>query len=34
VHVYRNQRLVVKMKGAASRQVLKLIERLELEGLL
>ena len=42
VHVYRNQRLVVKwdldnqklMKGSASRRVLKLIQKLESEGLL
>jgi len=42
VHVYRNQRLVVKwdldnqkpMKGSASRRVLKLIHKLESEGLL
>jgi hypothetical protein len=42
VHVYRDDRLVVKwdldnrkpMKGKASRRVLKLMEELELEGLL
>jgi hypothetical protein len=42
VHVYRDGKLVVKwdldnklpMKGAASRQVLALIARLEAEGLL
>ncbi|MBI1745817.1 MAG: DUF4160 domain-containing protein [Acidobacteria bacterium] len=42
VHVYGNQRLVVKwdldnkkpMKGSASRRVLKLIQKLESEGLL
>jgi hypothetical protein len=42
VHVYREGRLVVKwdlenrkpMKGAASREVLKLIRELEVEGLL
>ena len=42
VHVYRNRRLVVKwdlenaqaMKGQAGKQVLKLIDQLEAEGLL
>jgi hypothetical protein len=42
VHVYRNRRLVVKwdlenaqaMKGQAGKQVLKLIDELEAEGLL
>jgi Domain of unknown function (DUF4160) len=42
VHVYRNGRLVVKwdldngrpMKGAASQQLLELIEQLQAEGLL
>jgi len=42
VHVYRNQRLVVKwdldnqkpMKGSASRRLRKLIQGLESEGLL
>jgi hypothetical protein len=42
VHVYRDEKLVVKwdlhnrkpMKGVASRRVLKLIQQLELEGLL
>jgi hypothetical protein len=42
VHLYRDEKLVVKwdldnrkpMKGVASRRVLKLIQQLELEGLL